>query len=626
MLSIERIISPSLDQLNELRQPLTRGERIVLDFFHHNLDENWEIYIQPHMNGLRPDFVLLNPAVGIAVFEVKDWDLDAVAYKVIERPGKAPLLTGTRNGKTFSLQPENPVEKVYRYKQELFNLYCPRLEKRSGFAVITAGIIFPFADDDRVNLLFQSSLKYRDMLSYPAYSPVSGKKAIESGDLKSVFPEGLRKQSYFMSSALADDLRYWLIEPDFSVTQRTPLELDKNQLELVKTRTKSGYRRIKGAAGSGKSLVLASRAAELLNEKKNILVVTFNITLLHYLMDVSVRWPHTHGNTRKDITWLNYHAWCRRVCEAADFSEEYSKLWLEHHQNVVLDYYLPDMVSKIIEDDKDGLVERFDAILVDEGQDFRLLWWDTLRKVLKPNGEMLLVADATQDIYETAKAWTDEAMNGAGFRGDWASLPTSYRLPSQSLQLIQQYIETFLPKDGVDVPQREQLGLDLEECALRWVQVSPLDAVSKCTDEILRFFKKDELSDLAISDITFLCAERSFGRQLVKSLSKLNIKVVHTFDEDNKESRRQKIGFYMGDARVKATTLHSFKGWESRLLVVYVDQASSSKERALIYAGLTRLKRNLNGSALTVVCSCNELSEYGSKWPDFYDETSGARL
>lgn len=82
-MSIERIISPSLDQLNELRQPLTRGERIVLDFFHHNLDENWEIYIQPHMNGLRPDFVLLNPAVGIAVFEVKDWDLDAVAYKVI---------------------------------------------------------------------------------------------------------------------------------------------------------------------------------------------------------------------------------------------------------------------------------------------------------------------------------------------------------------------------------------------------------------------------------------------------------------------------------------------------------------------------------------------------------------
>jgi hypothetical protein len=41
---------------------------------------DWEIYVQPHLNGLRPDFVLLNPRIGIAVFEVKDWDLSAMGY------------------------------------------------------------------------------------------------------------------------------------------------------------------------------------------------------------------------------------------------------------------------------------------------------------------------------------------------------------------------------------------------------------------------------------------------------------------------------------------------------------------------------------------------------------------
>ncbi len=53
---------------------------------------------------------------------------------------------------------------------------------------------------------------------------------------------------------------------------------------------------------------------------------------------------------------------------------------------------------------------------------FSASWWNALRKVCRPGGEMLLVADATQDIYGTARSWTDDAMTGAGFKGDWAEL------------------------------------------------------------------------------------------------------------------------------------------------------------------------------------------------------------
>jgi hypothetical protein len=70
--NVERFVSPPIDQLEKLRQPLTAGERLVFDLFNEGLAPEWEIYIQPHLNGLRPDFVLLNPDVGIAVFEVKD--------------------------------------------------------------------------------------------------------------------------------------------------------------------------------------------------------------------------------------------------------------------------------------------------------------------------------------------------------------------------------------------------------------------------------------------------------------------------------------------------------------------------------------------------------------------------
>jgi hypothetical protein len=54
----------------------------VLNFFDQILPEGWAICVQPHPNGLRPDFVFLHPVRGIAVFEVKDWDLDAMPYSI----------------------------------------------------------------------------------------------------------------------------------------------------------------------------------------------------------------------------------------------------------------------------------------------------------------------------------------------------------------------------------------------------------------------------------------------------------------------------------------------------------------------------------------------------------------
>ena len=613
---MKRVVSPPRESLNKLRQPMTKGERAVFEFFDNNLALDWEIYIQPHMNGLRPDFVLLNPKVGMAVFEVKDWDLDALNYRVITRAGKSPLLEAEKDGTFFSKQSDNPIEKVYRYKNELYSLYCPRLKQGNGFATITAGVIFPCADDDRVKKLFSPSINFRGMDKFAMYNPVSGRKALNIGDIDAIFPEGKRVYSQYMTDELASDLRYWLVEPDFAATQRTPIELDANQRSLVTTRTKTGYRRIKGAAGSGKSLVLAARAAELLNQGKTVLVVTFNITLLHYLMDISVRWPRTQGNTRSGITWLNFHAWCKRVCIDADCEQEYKLIWSDTAENSVLNQGLPALVSRIIDNDDTQMVPCYDAILVDEGQDFLPNWWDVLRKVCKPGGEMLLVADSTQDIYDTAGSWTDEVMNGAGFTGDWAQLPTSYRMPKEALEKAKEFAIRYLPNDKTTLPNNNQGSLALEPCQLRWVQVDQVDAVKSSCDEIFRIFNLN-VPDLAISDLTFLCVNKDFGLDVVKALGQKGIKVVHTYDPDREESRRQKVGFYMGDARVKATTLHSFKGWESRLLIIYIGESVSDKNLALIYTGLTRIKRSVDGSCLTIISSAHELLEYGKKWPSF---------
>jgi hypothetical protein len=613
-----RFTSPDRSQLDMLRQPLTDGERIVFNFFDHHLPEEWEIYIQPHLNGLRPDFVLLNPKVGIAVFEVKDWDFNAMSYRMEHNTSSLPTLIATKDGMSFSLQRDNPIEKVYQYKEELYNLYCPRLQRGAGFSVITAGTIFPFANDNYVKKLFAPSLKYRKMSQYPQYNPISGKNALHSGDLYAVFPEARRLYSGQMSDLMYKDLRNWLIEPDFSETQRKPIMLDKVQRSFVTSRTKSGYRRIRGAAGSGKSLVLAARAAELLGQGKQVLVVTFNITLLHYLMDIAVRWPQAKGKTRSDITWLNFHYWCKRICLEQGYAEEYDNLWTTHSVQQVLKFYLPALAEKIIDASGNNFLSQYDAILVDEGQDFLPNWWSVLRKAGKPDCEMLLVADATQDIYGTAKSWTDEAMIGAGFSGSWAELDVSYRLPQLAMEKAADFARQFLPPEMVNLPKSDQIDMGLEPCGLRWVHVVNGDVTDICCEELLRLSTSASSETLAIADLTFLCNSRKFGLEVVKKLGYRGIRAVHTFDADEKESRRQKIGFYMGDARIKATTLHSFKGWESRSLVLFIENGEANhKTLALLYTGLTRLKRHPDGSSLTVVSQSSALCEYGKSWPSF---------
>ncbi len=209
------VVCPPRSQLHLLRTPLTVGEHRVLDFFYRNLPDGWEIYTQPHLNGLRPDFVLLHPNVGIAVFEVKDWNLDAMPYFVQEEGGAPSLWCKDQHGKSFRRR-DNPVEKVVRYKREILNLYCPRLGIQVGkshnvMAVVTAGVIMTATSAGRAADLFQPFLQHFNLLGSKAnYYPLAGEDSLASGELRRVFPSGRRPSSQFMKPELADDLRAWI--------------------------------------------------------------------------------------------------------------------------------------------------------------------------------------------------------------------------------------------------------------------------------------------------------------------------------------------------------------------------------------------------------------------------------
>ena len=625
----DRIIEPPLDELNRLSTPLEPGEKIVLDFFVQNLDPAWEIYIQPHLNGLRPDFVLLNPKVGIAVFEVKDWDLDAIKYF-----SKRDELWARKNGSVFSCEKNNPFRKISQYKQKIYDLYCPGLEKNK-LSVITAGVIFPFADSNRVHKM-QKSFIERSKLKYLKYFPVSGYQELKSKKITSVFPDATLPRSKYMNPSLADDFRDWLVEPDYSKEQRDPLPLNGRQRKFAETRAPEGFRRIKGPAGSGKSLVLAARAARLASEGKSVLITSYNITLWHYLRDM-IRRDISHPDAMRNITMKHFHDWCKDVCMVTGKGTYYLEKFKEMNKikassldrkekqrriDKILGYDIP-MLAKKSTLSKNA--PRYDAILVDEAQDYLPLWWDALKNCCIKGGEMVLVSDITQDIYSRGN-WTDKEMKGAGFTGRWSELKGSYRLSDNILQLTREFALEFLPENKIDLAEPRQTNdtrqKNLDFNALRWIQSSSENAKKQCVNAIISMMGETGLkSKSGNADITFICDKTAFGKSVTDELDKChNIKTINTFDDNKEEQKRQKMAFWKGDSRIKATTLHSFKGWESRFLVIYIEEASSDEHLAAVYTGLTRIKQSHYGSWLTVVCSAPELNAFGKTWPEYKND------
>ncbi len=146
-----RRISPPLNSLEGLPTPLTDGERHVLTLLNSELPEDWEIYIQPHLNGLRPDFVVTHPRCGIAVFEVKDWDLRAMNYRYEgERPN--PILMADKGGHSF--RKDDPIAKAVNYRTEVTDLYCPSLNTRQHYGLVSTGVLFTVASRADVQRVF----------------------------------------------------------------------------------------------------------------------------------------------------------------------------------------------------------------------------------------------------------------------------------------------------------------------------------------------------------------------------------------------------------------------------------------------------------------------------------------
>ena len=106
---------PSLDDIRNLTVKPQEGELYLLEFLDRVLDDTFEVYFNPYMNGDRPDVIIIKEGQGVMIIEVKDWNLDS--YELDVR--KNWKVKNHKNEFTI----KSPISQVLKYKENLFDLH-----------------------------------------------------------------------------------------------------------------------------------------------------------------------------------------------------------------------------------------------------------------------------------------------------------------------------------------------------------------------------------------------------------------------------------------------------------------------------------------------------------------------
>ena len=175
------------------------------------------------------------------------------------------------------------------------------------------------------------------------------------------------------------------------------------------------------------------------------------------------------------------------------------------------------------------------------------------------------------------------------------------------------FLNQFPYEGEIDPPPKEENEQITLFDEFRWVQVSNGQIVDACIKEIEYLYNKPDIPTV------YFLSGKNIGMPVVDQFNQKEFSVLSTHSNNWRESRNQKVDLHPGCAEICATTVDSFKGWETPHLVVHIDSIQSDTDRARFYTALSRLHKHPKGSALTVVssCPCPELEQFGRKY--FHD-------
>lgn len=163
-------------------------------------------------------------------------------------------------------------------------------------------------------------------------------------------------------------------------------ELTENQASILDLLRYQRRAQFVGGAGSGKTHLALQKARRLAREGKRVALLCYSRGLGRYFELTSARWPASERPAFVGLFHDLALGWGGPVGADDDspYWEERLPAWLATHAAGLSD------------------AERFDAIIVDEAQDFSDLWWEALVPCLREgaDGVLYVFADEHQRVFD----------------------------------------------------------------------------------------------------------------------------------------------------------------------------------------------------------------------------------
>ncbi len=595
-----------------IRTSSTAGERQLFQTLKTYLPDDYIVYYEPEIHGKRPDFVIIGPDLGLVVLEVKDYtkntlfQLNADEWTIVNTAGeqvtvKSPHLQARDNA--FHIV--NALKKD-RSLVQLEGKYQFQLKFPYGFgSVYTRLYQKDFIQHDLYSIVSPDLCLTRDEID-PDHDAFSEENLIEKIMNMFVVPYRLREP---LTKEEIDAIRYHLFpEVRISAEFRPPSPyqdqlllslhdikaMDLHQEKLAK-QIGDKNRLIRGVAGSGKTLILVSRAKLLAKEHPDwkILILCYNISLSRSidhmvrqmmqepdsLFDFDFSQPSDTPAAEHSIQVRNFHEWLKqdlRISEAR----------------------LPGILDKLGKGE--GILPTYDAILIDEGQDFEANWFKLVSHLLNPETKsLLLVEDRAQSIYKRSRSYVQDT--GLDFRGRSKVLSINYRNTAQIVAFAWKfYQENSALRNKVVSKDFENEIISPQSTRRRGYEPALYKAASFKQEAVMvakQIVKLHDRYKVPFSEMLILYRVRKTFKMdyvaiLISEFEKADIP--HYWLTENTDAKRS---FTKDGDRVTISTIDSSKGLDFQaVFVINVDnmpfalEADTEREASLLYIAMTRAK------------------------------------
>lgn len=620
-----------MDIINKRKPAPTEGEKALINFLYLNYDDSFEIFYQPFLNGDLPDVIVMHKGGGVMIFEVKDWDL---SNYTITSTGQWKI---NSNG---AIRKDNPLRQVLKYKENLYNLHIDsllslKLKDYKYWYVVKCAVYFhchtmEYAYTKCLGL--EPTRKYKTFLE--KNFSVLGYNSLSKGIMDRVFYDRWisRPNNYFSDDLYNRFAR--ILRPSYhTIEQGIPINFTKEQQLLAKSEEGS-RKRIKGVAGSGKTLVLAQRAVNAhIRTQGIVLILTYNITLKNYIHDriSSVRenfdWSYFHISNYHDFITSNMN----NVGIEFDFLPKN-----ENGQRGLIDQELFEKIA----DEKvysnlnlfDGHIDelpKYDVMLIDEAQDYKENWINILlNNFVTEKAEIVAFADEKQNLYARDLDEMKMPKNPIQ-RGPWdGKLNKSYRLSAKVAMLVADF-QKFFFSGKYDIDEKIETDAMRDLFADPYIEYHMIENPERKTIDNTKIaqyiFKQMNNHQLNSNDVTILSTRISMLRYLdatIKEVSKEKTNIMFETqeeynqimqmhfinsrpeDEIRKIRKNRKANFWMNRGTIKLSTIHSFKGWESPAVFLVIENDVAADNLIKLQDGATFPRKFTDEMVYTGMTRC----------------------